>query len=63
MPTRTKTTKTTTTATTKRPPPSEPRVREVIDEMLRTAFRDHSRDLETVLNDIDRRLKLLEARR
>ena len=42
---------------------SEPRVREVIDEMLRTAFRDQSRDLETVLNDIDRRLRLLEEKR
>ena len=43
--------------------PSELRVREVIDEMLRTAFRDHSRDLETVLNDIDRRLRQLEEKR
>jgi hypothetical protein len=43
--------------------PSEPRVREVIDEMLRGAFRDHSRDLETVLKDIDRRLRQLEEKR
>mgnify|MGYP003626833749 CR=1 FL=1 len=43
--------------------PSEPRVRELVDQMLRTAFRDHSRDLETVLNDIDRRLRQLEEKR
>jgi len=42
---------------------SEAHVREVVDEMLRTAFRSHSRDLETVLNDIDRRLRLLEEKR
>jgi hypothetical protein len=43
--------------------PSESRVREVVDEMLRTAFRSHSRDLETVLNDIDRRLRQVEEKR
>jgi hypothetical protein len=43
--------------------PSEPRVREIVDEMLRAAFRDHSRDLETVLNDIDRRLRQLAEKR
>lgn len=59
----TRTTKKTKTTTNTRPAPSEARVREVIDEMLRTAFRDHSRDLEGVLNDIDRRLRSLEGRR
>ena len=51
------------TKTKKTSAPSEARVREVIDEMLRTAFRAHSRDLETVLNDIDRRLRLVEEKR
>ena len=53
----------TTTRTKTRSAPSEARVREVIDEMLRSAFRDHSRDMETILSDIDRRLRLLEERR
>jgi len=55
--------KKTSTRTPAKPATTEPRVREIVDEMLRTAFRDHSRDLETVLNDIDRRLKNLEPSR
>ena len=55
--------KRTSTKSSASPATTEPRVREIVDEMLRTAFRDHSRDLETVLNDIDRRLKTLEPQR
>ena len=38
-------------------------VRELTDQMLRSAFRDHSRDMETHLRDIDERLKALERKR
>jgi hypothetical protein len=38
----------------------ESQVREIVDLLLRDAFRDHSRDLEEHLNDIHRRLSVLE---
>jgi len=38
----------------------ESQVREMVDLLLRDAFRDHSRDLEGHLNDIHRRLSTLE---
>ena len=37
-------------------------VRELVDEMLRGAFRDQSRDLEKHLGDADRRLRELEGK-
>jgi D-beta-D-heptose 7-phosphate kinase/D-beta-D-heptose 1-phosphate adenosyltransferase len=42
---------------------TEAQVRELTDQMLRTAFRDHSRDMETHLKDIDERLTVLERKR
>tara|TARA_Y100000034_G_scaffold103580_1_gene129333 strand:- start:22 stop:186 length:165 start_codon:yes stop_codon:yes gene_type:complete len=38
-------------------------VKEVVDQLLRTAFRDHSRAMEEHLRDIDSRLKTLERKR
>jgi len=38
-------------------------VRELIDEVVRTAVREQARDLEKHLGDIDKRLKTLEKRR
>ena len=42
---------------------SEAQVREVVDQMLRTAFAGHSRDMEGHLKDIHDRLVRLEQRR
>ena len=42
---------------------TEAQVRELADQMLRAAFREHSRDMETHVRDIDQRLKVLEGRR
>jgi hypothetical protein len=42
---------------------SENAVREIVDGMLRTGFRDQSRDMEQHLRDIDRRLQALENKR
>jgi len=42
---------------------SEGAVREIVDGMLRTAFRDQARDLEKHLRDIDARLQRLERKR
>jgi len=41
---------------------SEGEVRELIDELIRTAIGQQARDLEKHLADIDRRLKELEKR-
>lgn len=38
-------------------------IKEIVDELLRTAMREQARNLETHLKDIDRRLKELEKRR
>jgi hypothetical protein len=40
-----------------------PEVREVVDQMLRSAFQEHSREMEEHLRDIDSRIKKLEKRR
>ncbi len=42
---------------------TEQEVREVIDQMLRVAFRSLSRDMEGHLKDIDTRLTTLETRK
>jgi|TARA_Y100000310_G_scaffold14163_1_gene14364 hypothetical protein len=42
---------------------SEIQVKEVLDQLLRVAFRDHSREMEGHLRDIDTRLKKLEKKR
>lgn len=43
--------------------PTESRVKELIDEALRDAFREHSRDLEKHLVDIHKRVSALETKR
>ena len=43
-------------------PVSEGRVREIVDELLRSAFRDYSRDLEKHLKDIHERLENIEKK-
>ena len=40
-----------------------PAVKEVVDQMLRSAFQEHSRQMEEHLRDIDSRIKKLEKRR
>jgi phytoene/squalene synthetase len=47
----------------KTPGVSRADVKEIVDELLRTAMREQARDLETHLKDIDRRLKELEKHR
>ena len=42
---------------------SEGAVREIVDGMLRTAFRDQARDLEKHFKDVDTRLRTLERKR
>jgi len=42
---------------------TEGQARELADTLVRTALREQARDLEKHLQDIDRRLKLLEQRR
>ena len=42
---------------------TENAVREIVDGMLRTGFRDQSRSMEQHLRDIDRRLQALENKR
>ena len=39
---------------------SEARIVEIVDNLLRKAFRDQARDLEKHLNNIDKRLSTLE---
>ena len=38
-------------------------VREIVDGMLRAAFRDQARDLEKHFKDVDTRLRTLERKR
>jgi len=40
---------------------SEGRVRDIVDEVVRTAVREQARDLEKHLGDIDGRLSRLES--
>ena len=42
---------------------TEGSVREIVDGMLRSGFRDQSRAMEQHLRDIDRRLQALENKR
>ena len=39
---------------------TEGRAKELMDDALRTAFREHARELEKHLNDVDARLRALE---
>ena len=42
---------------------TEIQVKEVVDQLLRVAFREHSREMEDHLRDIDSRLRKLEKKR
>ena len=58
-----RTKKTTTTTTPTQTSLTRGQVEEVVDEMLREAFRDHSRNIEQHLKNIHARLVQLETQR